>query len=106
MHWKFVRFRESPLGPATVDWDHEPTCFAGSAGILPASRRFRVEGQNKPAGRQRSQASFMESPLAISAVHRDHESETRKSFGIKASVFRFMESPLSAFFRMNWVHEP
>jgi hypothetical protein len=43
--------------------DHEPRCSAGSAGILPASRRFRVEGQNRPAGRRRSQARSMEGPL-------------------------------------------
>src|SRR5438094_1792623 len=48
----------------------------------------------------------MESPPSVFfRMHWDHEPETRKPFRIKASVFRFMESPLSSV-RMHWDLEP
>src|SRR5439155_8479955 len=48
----------------------------------------------------------MESPLSVFfRMHWEHEPETRKPFRIKASVFRFMESPLSSV-RMHWDLEP
>jgi len=56
-----------------VHWDHEPRCTAGSAGILPASRCFRVERQNRPAGRRRSQARFIQSRYDFTAVQWDRE---------------------------------
>src|SRR5947199_4771823 len=47
----------------------------------------------------------MESPLSVFfRMHWDHEPETRKPFRIKASVFRFMESP-HAIVCAHWEHE-
>src|ERR1041385_2672463 len=80
-----------------MHWNHEPRQLVGR-GVLTAPRLGGVRTA-------RPTLRFMESPLAISAVHRDHEPETRKPFGIKPSVFRFMESPL-AISAVHRDHEP
>src|ERR1051325_9296895 len=41
---------------------------------------------------RRSALRFMESPLPLLRMHRNHEPEIRKPLEIKTDVFRFMES--------------
>ena len=90
----------APLSLWRMHWDHELRNW--SAGLRPGAI---VTRQGLFAPDRSAALRFMESPLAISAVHRDHEPETRKPFGIKASVFRFMESPLGLA-TVHWDHEP
>jgi len=106
------RFMESLLGFFAVHWDPEPDCVARFV-WCPAFRR------SEPAKAGTPNRRFMESPYGFCAVDWDHEPVGRVTpcapqfgnaqtarRGLTRPTFRFMESPLSAFFRMHWDHEP
>src|SRR5207247_7426582 len=102
---------------------------------LPSSIKSRSRSKSKSKSKKSSAESaggvflttrFMESPLSIFRMHRDHDPRTsrtvpptrccRRLVGRAflrflcrqdaGSTLRFMESPLSAFFHMHWDHEP
>src|SRR5437762_7797458 len=79
------RFMESHHANSGAHWDHEPRAWS-------ADLQVGAFGARHTAPSWSSALRFMESHHANSGAHWDHEPEIRKLFGIKPSVFRFMES--------------
>src|ERR1041385_7079818 len=93
-------FMESFLGLATVHWDQEPN----RPPARPRPRNQAIGSRTRTTTRTRTKGRFMESPLAISAVHRDHEPCQLVGRGVLTAprlgglrtarpTLRFMESP-------------
>ena len=65
-------------------WDHEPRAWSADLQVGALGARLASPSWS-------SALRFMGSLHAFFVAHWDHEPEIRKLFGIKPSVFRFME---------------
>src|SRR5947207_14805704 len=89
---------ESPLAFVAMHWDHELRggCSAGVLACEFTGRLARCLCWRRDAATTRSRdgraTRFMESPLAIFAVHWDHEPKMHNLFNCKGGILRFMES--------------